>query len=521
MNQQRTVNAIVVAVTIVCVCLVVGSLVGEGDVDKVLMIIGAGGALALWTLGSNTLWGLAVASLFLHGNFTFLPLGFSPFEILIGLGICRFVIEQIVFEKKPLSIKERGLTWLIVISLVILLVHAFRDRFGMRVFGSDIWGGRQYVGALLGFVAFFVAQNLPLRFSAWDKVPYFVLTFLSIDTVITLAAKVKPGIGYALAPIYSVVPPEETILGPIGNDRPTLLGPLGIGVLLLVLSYRTWFSLLHPRNWLLGAAALGSLVASAASGFRSAVVAWIVVAGAGLYRDLKGRLLLSGLTFVALLTAFLGAKSVFDFELPQYIERSLSFLPGEWDPVMKNQTDSSNDFRIRILERWYNEMFPHQPWFGSGCGIDPEVLRQILSGGNSEDLKFELLYTSRQLHNGLASTVDAVGIIGSIPFIIFTVVVLFRILRFLKRGMEATQHPVMYWFAFFLFDRLINYWWGASDFAGQIKVVLPIAGIFLVLERTLRAEEKAKVKLDAPPSVAAEHLAPNREGLPRPSPIHA
>ena len=177
--------------------------------------------------------------------------------------------------------------FLIAAFMSILILHGIHDRFGMRFFGSDIWGGKYYVNVMVGLAAFCVIQSAPIKQKVWSALPWAVLSVVSFDLGIVIITTIFPSSIYVIYPFYSNVSQLgiEDILGGRNLDvseRIGAFGSFGFILTLLVLASRSIRQLFTPSGVfrLLGAAAgfLGAIY----SGFRTSVVyvilAWLAAA---------------------------------------------------------------------------------------------------------------------------------------------------------------------------------------------------------------------------------------------------
>src|ERR1700736_2193742 len=87
-------------------------------------------------------WVLTIASSFLGGTFPILGGSFTPFQILMAIGVVKFFAEDIILRRAHFRLGKRFDLLLIAGFMGVLTLHALHDRFGMRFLGSSVWGGR-------------------------------------------------------------------------------------------------------------------------------------------------------------------------------------------------------------------------------------------------------------------------------------------------------------------------------------------------------------------------------------------
>ena len=317
-------------------------------------------------------WVLTIASSFLGGTFPILGGSFTPFQILMAMGVAKFLIEDVVLRRIRINVGNRFDVLLIAGFMGVLLLHGIHDRFGMKFLGSNVWGGRLYINVFVGLAAFFVIQSIPMSPKLWAKFPYVVLAVNAFDLVIAVITTVFPASIYVIYPFYSAVSTtgvaEIITGGPIETGRIVALGGFGFVMIILILASISLRKLLSLSNLfrLLGVAV--AFLAVLYSSFRSMVFNTLTVFLVAGIRDLKWAVL----AFLPLLAIILFGLSVVNSQivpLPKQVQRSLSFMPGRWDTNMALDATDSNEFRARVWTIWRRDYFPQHPWVGRGFGF--------------------------------------------------------------------------------------------------------------------------------------------------------
>lgn len=113
------------------------------------------------------------------------------------------------------------------------------------------------------------------------------------------------------------------------------------------------------------------------------------------------------------------------FSLPATFQRSLSFLPGNWDPGVKMDTEFSSQWRFDMWERMLKtDRYIENKWLGDGFGLTSSQLQQAqtaLANNSPEQIK-ESFLISGMVHSGPVSTIRFVGYIGLAIFMMFLIV---------------------------------------------------------------------------------------------------
>jgi O-antigen ligase len=290
---------------------------------------------------------------------------------------------------------------------------------------------------------------------------------------------------------------EEIISGASETGRIGAFGNFGFVLILIVFSTVSLRSLLHPSNFgrlvLLGVGGLSVLY----SGFRSMVLnSFLATLIAGI-RDLKGRVV----WLVVLLALFLAAISMINaavIHLPRQIQRSLTFLPGEWDSEMLSDAADSNQFRKQVWTTWTRQYFPEHPWLGRGFGFKSEWAQKSIHKADIYDSVQAVAAGS--IHNGFFASLDSMGIVGTLLFVIWNLRLLVRTLQVPFRR-DDPNGMVLRFIALYLAVSIISYWIGAQDVGTFLSHELVLVGVLLRLQSD-RAAVKMPSAVTAPTSVA-------------------
>jgi len=477
---------------------------GENYAD---LALGAGIVLlaGITFLSGRFFWVITIASSFLLGTFPFLGGQFTPFQILMVIGVTKFFLGDVVLKRTKLQVAPGFDAFLIVCFMAVLTSHGIHDRFGMKFLGSSIWGGRHYVNVFVGLAAYAVIQSVPMPNKLWAKLPFAILAVTTFDLVIGIITAIFPASIYKIYPFYSAVSIagfEEIVSGESVTGRIGAFGNFGFTLILIVLSTVSLGHILHPSSFrrlvLLGIGGLSVLY----SGFRSAVLnSFLGVLIAGV-RDLKGRVV----WLVVLLIIFLGTLAMVNsavIRLPKQIQRSLTFLPGDWDSEMVSNAADSNEFRKQVWTVWTRQYFPAHPWIGRGFGFRSEKAQRSIYQTDIYDTVATI--ESGNIHNGFLASLDAMGIVGTIFFVIWNLRLLIRTLRVPFRG-DDPGGVVLRFVALYLGVSIITYWTGAQDVGSFLPREFVLAGLLL----RLQPEGEPQTQTIEPSSTPRRKLAANQ-----------
>jgi hypothetical protein len=445
--------------------------------------------LSIPLFSGHFFWVLTIASSFLGGTFPVLGGQFTPFQILMGIGVVKFLIGDVVLKHSRIKKPARVDTLLMAGFMAVLIWHGVHDRFGMKFLGSSIWGGRQYVNVFVGLAAFFVILTVPMKPKVWAKLPHMIMAVTLFDLAIAIITTLFPASIYKIYPFYSAVSVaglEEILSGESLTGRIGAFGNFGFILITWVLASVSLSNILAPSNFFRLAGLLVGAISALYSGFRSAVInSFVAVVAAGI-RDLK----LAVLAVLPLIAIFLFAVSFINSDivkLPKQVQRSLAFLPGKWDTEMVLDAQASNDFRERVWSLWLKDYFPGHPFLGRGFGFKSEWGQRLVNP-NDPYLDVQIIETGN-IHNGFFSALDCFGIVGTFFFIIWNWRLLVRTFRVPSQG-KNPEVTALRFLAIYLAVWIICYWMGAQDVGSFLPREFALAAVFLRLQALLSPKDE-------------------------------
>ena len=166
------------------------------------------------------------------------------------------------------------------------------------------------------------------------------------------------------------------------------------------------------------------------------------------------------------------------------MQRSLSFIPGDWDYDMARDAAASNDFRQRIWKMWRNEYFPKRPIIGRGFGFQSEWTKESIYKGVPD---YQQMIEVGNIHNGFFASLDAVGIIGTIFFIAWNIQLLFRTFRVSFDKTNPAGFALRFIGSPVSRSRSLCYWMGAATLGSFLPAQFALAGVFLKLQSESRS----------------------------------
>lgn len=351
----------------------------------------------------------------------FLPLNFSFAELSVLLVGGHFVVEHVLIRQRGLRVGHLVVVGCILGLAAILFYHWFKQGIGFKVLGGDEIGARKNFAALLGCAAYFLIVTLAKgQWKLLNQVPLFYfltsLLFLVPHVLTTYVPTSTPYVYRFVSSVnleaYAANYANEDSLGRINQ-----LGTFAISLEVFLISrfpLRNWW---RPERWWVAVLFLTSFVLCLRGGFRSSVFVFVMVAAIGAYLVLGNKSLwwaCMGAVMVLFLTV--GHKTF--FELHPSIQRSLSMMPGQWDPEVLGTARSSDDFRRSIKDIYVNEYLYHSPVMGNGFNYKRSDLYGLDYGmgtsayGMTAYDAHKGFITRKDFHIGWISLYDAVGLVG-------------------------------------------------------------------------------------------------------------
>lgn len=337
--------------------------------------------------------------------------------VLVALSLGISVMHR-TLSKDLHFIRVPQITWPLICMIGVVVVTAgLTGGFGLRTFGSEIYGGKKYIFLLVGILSYFAltAQRIPP-----NRVRLYVMLFFlgGITSIIGDFFSVTPS---SLQFIYWIFPPSIYTTGELQLGETRLGGCANAGFYILcwlVAIYGIRGILLSRKLWRQFLFAL-SLALIFLGGFRSIILAFGVIFTLVFFLEKLHRTKLF-LVFLFAGTLMAVALVPLASHLPFTFQRSLAFLPLKLDPAAKLSAQDSSDWRVQMWKALLPQV-PQHLLLGKGYAITHEDYEMM--GWNSPfqaaDASQQALALSFDYHNGPLSVALPFGIWGAIAFLWF------------------------------------------------------------------------------------------------------
>ena len=368
-----------------------GSAVGSADLGIVSIVLGVGIGIATFLILGKNYWLLIPFSL--GASFPALPVGGRTLDFpeLAIAGSSLFFLLRLASRKEKLQIFRQAsvpiLLFVAWVSMVFIL-----NPVGLAMLGSEMGGGRFYLKLALSFTAFLIMSNREYT----EREMRWIFAILVFSACFSLV--------YGFAEHAIVGPAVNITTGMVANEFYTwhqlLAGPpLTISFLIFARwSPKEIFTL--QRIWLF----LSYFVCLALvllSGKRMAMLAMVVVP---LISAIAWRQFIPIFVALILATASLIALTAGHgqlFQLPLVAQRTISFLPGDWDPEMEHMAGGKDEWREE-LRFWATQMIKAAPWVGSGFALniqETSMAAAMGERGGTMDIQVASYVLGRSWHN--------------------------------------------------------------------------------------------------------------------------
>lgn len=391
--------------------------------------------------------------------------------------LVRTVNDKNRFQNVP-SLTKPLFFLLAVVAVTALLTGGF----GSQVFGSRNYGGKGYFVIAASVMGYFAlsSQVVPRHRANLIVAAFFLAGTTAVMSNLIYMAGPKFWFLYELFPTNSAED-QMAAEGAIGNSlvRITglvLFGQAIYGFLLARYGLRGLFELRRP--WRL-ALLLTAVFFSMFGGYRSGLVMvaltlLVLFLVEGLWKT-RVMLTAAGVGVVVMI----GVVCFVD-RMPMSVQRTLSFLPVDVDPIIKLAAQDSTDWRLEMWKTLWPEV-PKYLFLGKGYSLDPQalyMLSDVATRGHADS--YEWAAYSGDYHNGLLSLVIPFGLYGVVAFLWFLVAGVRVLHNNFKYGSPELRTVNGYLLAFFV-ARAIYFFLVFGAFYGELFYFTGTLGLSVAL----------------------------------------
>jgi O-antigen ligase len=470
------------AVTII-ISIFVGTAIGAGDYFIPALCLISLGVVALIAAPQISVF-LAIALAGSGLSAPGIPGQFGLYEVACAaIIICALI--YVAFTRKFGNSFTFAHKLLIGFMLLVLATGMARG-FGIRFFGSDLWGGYIYVKLILASLVVFTLPTIPLSNGEWRAAIVAMGLLSLIPTIANLL--VMGGFSYNIIQLFvqtgqSVAEEMSYAQNGIGVGRLTTAGMSAQFILLSVLALQPARKIFDLRSPWVGLLVGFTIILSVFSGFRLMTASLLICLfiAAWLQRMFAPKYVILGAAASLVLLATI--YQVSDI-LPPSIQRSISWLPGiQISQVASADAAGTVSWRLELWQDAVSEI-PSYFWLGKGFAFNGEALQQTVMM-DPDSPQWALI--TGAYHNGYLSLLLLFGIGGLLLGLALLITIAIRHLKITRqRWNNPSLHRVHQAFLTFTLASLLIY----LTVYGDVSAVFPQYLFFWAIMESLRKTDE-------------------------------
>jgi len=516
-TERTIVNGLIIGASVIFVPFLISSTL---TIDYAPAFCMGTLAILVWSFfflkDKLSIWPFIAGSI--QGSLNFLPIPLTATHVFCILLILYYVTGYVLIRQKRVKVGKPGFFWPILIVTLIVLYH--NHSLSGAVMGGEVEGGKPAILIYIVVIAYFCAINISncsVRFLS--RVPLYCLIASILSSIPFMLSTFFP----SLAPILyyitdnvnlnAYMDTQATASDPNsegGIGRLSVLGPLGGTLMLYLLCHYPIGTWLRPNRWWVAALALICTITVVASGYRSTVVGFscLIISGTWCYYSWRVIILPTALCIAALILFIASSNNLINLpanKLPLIVQRTLSFLPGDWDSEAVESAKVSNEFRQNIINVYLKENLTKSPWIGNGFDIDRKEYESLTIAlqrgqGNNDGgyLLSKTFIMGKAFHTGWLSVYDCVGIIGFISFLVLAWNVLVAAAHFVFKSTASRNSPLFpayVWILCSALSMMITYFTVYGEFKTCFSALCIVA---MVLSQLMDIESAPEAPIPQP-----------------------
>lgn len=379
----------------------------------------------------------------------FLPGKPTLWMIMGGISFGIAILHRIM-QKRQAFISAPSITFsLLFILAVVLITGKLRGGFASMAFGGSSYGGKGYYYIIGAIVAYFglVSQPIPMEKARQYMALYFLpVVVFGLGSMLIYMAGPSFYILYTLFPVgFASFQAGTEASG--GVVRFAGFWPAAAAIANYLMAVHGIRGVL--TKWWRVLVLFGFITLGTLAGFRSFLLMFLVVFA--ILFVLEG-LLRSPLFPALVLVGLVGILSLSPFasSLPKAMQRTISFLPVEIDPMVRRDAESSLGWRLDMWKLVVPDL-PKYVWLGKGYSVNPTdmyLAQQAALRGRTAS--YEPSIVTGDFHNGPLSVYVPFGSIGILALLIFLGSALRAAAMNYRHGHENLRTVNRFIFAFLL-----------------------------------------------------------------------
>jgi len=516
-TERTIINALIIGASLILVPFIISQTL---TYDYVPMIILSGGFLLLvaFFFFKETLCICPYLGLSVAGSLNFLPIPLDACTIACLLLIVYYITGYTLMGQKRVSLGNASFFWPIFVVTLIVLYHNHSLAFG-RLGGGSEEGGKAAIMIYVFVLAYFCGINIKspsVKFFSYIPLICVILTgltglpFLISSLVPSLAPYLylftdNVNLDAYIDSVQGSGDQGDTAISRIGS-----LGQFGSVLQVYLLCYYPIGSWWRPERWWVAGLSLCCLIFAVSSGYRNVLFSFAISMTLCTWCFYSWRavvlpITVSLLMLIVLMASTSGILPIPVNKLPMIAQRSLSFLPFDWDQEALDSGASSNEFRKNIQKVYIDEYMSKNPAIGNGFTIDQAAFQEwqdaAKRGGSAADPEYieaKIFIEGKLFHTGWISVYDAVGIIGSIAFVLLGWAEVSMAAKYIfdpKADRRSGLLPLHIWMFVNIATSMISFFTVFGDFGATFKNLCVYA---IVLSHLSKLTKATDVIIDLP-----------------------
>jgi hypothetical protein len=440
-------------------------------------------------------WLLILVGWYIVGSIYVLPVPTSIHDISIILATFGYIAYRVLIGSNARHPWGRLETLVAINCAYVAFTFALHPA-GVRALGAETMGAKPYVNILLAFCAYWVIVHLPKSYQSVTKVPLWMMAGMVFVTMINLVVYIFPSTTRFILPFLGDID-TSGLFTPVAASGQSIrrfyqLGSFGLLLVEVLVAYyppQTLFNPLRGRCYLFLIAIAGIF----AGGFRSGLLfAMVAVVLASIFQRSWRQLVEVGIVGTLFVAALMFGQGRF-FQLPLTAQRSLSFLPGQWDEDAKKEGNESTESRFEWWRTILSEGAIKNWWTGDGFGVAENDFNLLAYSGRT----FDWFTITGTYHNGPLTTIRYAGLIGLVLYYAWTITAAVYSVKCLGRCRGSPLFPVAVFLAIQLVWKPVHYTFVYGSYESDVTQMLLLTGLLVL---TLDMAERHPPSLAAPPT---------------------
>jgi hypothetical protein len=475
----------IVVVTIGVVgAVVLGVYIGGSEIAKLVLIFGAGAVVAVIAGMRQHIWILLPMCWGLTGSIYVLPIPFTVRDLVVMLVVATS-FALLALRKFKFQNRWGLLDLILFLNLAQVFVVFVLHPVGLRSMSAETVGARPYFNIAIATLAYFVLSNQFLSGKLARSLPVLIFLPEAFTSLISLSVRLKPGLGWVLGRFYTgFLPPVRA-----GVNAPVQRIAIGSGVTLITLlsSYFRPLTLLSPFRPMRLLLLLMGIALVLFSGYRSQLISAIAIFLIASY--FRGGLPDLFTVFGGMILGTVSLILINSFHpLPLPMQRTLSFLPGNWNAYAVADASGSTEWRVQMWKDIpKSSKYIRDRVMGDGFGFSRAELqameRQLYAVGQMSQEDFMIIGS---FHNGPLSAVRFVGVVG---LVLYYALILYAALfgwRLIRTSERSDFYPLALFVSLALIWEPLNFTFVFGGYDGGLPNTVFGVGMLKMIHNSLR-----------------------------------